>query len=57
MVSILIQSDRLGTANGLIPLLPVNASRLGATASITGLYLAIAYLAKAAGTMGAPLLA
>lgn len=43
-----------GTVNGLVPLLPVNAGRLGASASVTGLYLALSYLAMAAGTMIAP---
>lgn len=43
-----------GTVNGLVPLLPVNAGRLGASASVTGLYLALSYLAMAIGTMAAP---
>jgi MFS family permease len=43
-----------GTVNGLVPLLPVNAGRFGASASVTGLYLAFSYLAMATGTMAAP---
>ena len=36
---------------GALPLLPVYAAKLGAPPSITGYYLAFAYLAVVAGTM------
>lgn len=42
--------------NGLLPLLPVYVRQLGATATEAGLYLALAYLALAAGTILAGLL-
>jgi MFS family permease len=39
--------------NGSLPLLPVNASRLGASPTVTGFYLSFTYLALTAGTLGA----
>jgi len=39
--------------NGLIPLLPIYASQLGANAAVSGFYLAISYLALALGALSA----
>ncbi|NQV17816.1 MAG: MFS transporter [Armatimonadetes bacterium] len=43
--------------NGLLPLLPIYAKQLGASATIIGYYLAISYAALAAGTLSAGWLA
>lgn len=43
--------------NGLLPLLPIYAKELGASASVIGYYLAISYAALAAGTLSAGWLA
>ena len=43
-------------ANGLVPLLPVQAASLGAESTVIGLFMALSYVTLAAGTMLAGLL-